>query len=62
VALSNRFFAEKGLFFFLESQDEDLGSSGFSPELTANLEPGGYTAILDRIFIPLATLNAACWK
>jgi hypothetical protein len=39
---------------------ENLGRLGFSPQLAPILEPVGYTAIFDRIFIPLATLKGAC--
>ena len=34
--------------------------SGILPEWAPHPEPPGYTATLDRIFIPLATLKAAC--
>jgi hypothetical protein len=42
------------------SLSEALGSSGFAPEWALIPEPLGYTVILDKIFIPLATLKAAC--
>jgi hypothetical protein len=42
------------------TSSEALGSSGFAPEWALIPEPPGYTVILDKIFIPLATLKAAC--
>ena len=42
------------------TSSEALESSGLAPEWAPIPEPLRYTAILEMIFMPLATLKAAC--
>jgi hypothetical protein len=39
---------------------ENLGRLGFSLQRASNLEPAGYPAVFNRVFIPLAALEGAC--